>query len=119
MEISISSPSSRSSASTTTAGRRTAKLLPHLETCIKDIPSLLYIYTSLEARFLPSAQLRRCQLPFHILTPAAEGGHQAESGPNGTSPAPSKNPPLAHQPKRTLVIGVFHTLNQRHAQLYY
>src|SRR6266851_866408 len=49
MEISISSPSLRSSASTTTAGRRTAKLLPHLETCIKDIPKLLYIHTSLGA----------------------------------------------------------------------
>src|SRR6202789_683321 len=35
IEISISSPSLRSSASTTTAGRRTAKLLPHLETRMK------------------------------------------------------------------------------------
>src|SRR6266478_552212 len=49
MEISISSPSLRSRASTTTAGRRTAKLLPHLETCIKDIPNPLYIHASLEA----------------------------------------------------------------------
>jgi hypothetical protein len=37
MEISISSPSLRSRASTTAAGSRTAKLLPHLETCITDI----------------------------------------------------------------------------------
>src|SRR5580704_8764654 len=49
MEISISSPSLRSSASTTAAGRRTAKLLPHLETCIEDIPDPLYIHASLEA----------------------------------------------------------------------
>src|SRR5579872_4538699 len=48
MEISISSPSLRSSASTTAAGRRTAKLLPHLQTCIKDIPNLLYIHASLD-----------------------------------------------------------------------
>src|SRR5260221_2837793 len=49
MELSISSPSLRSRASTITAGRRTAKLLPHLETCIEDIPNLLYIHASLEA----------------------------------------------------------------------
>src|SRR5271154_1428282 len=49
MEISISSPSLRSRASTTTAGRRTAKLLPHLETCIKDIPKLLCIHTRWQA----------------------------------------------------------------------
>src|SRR3984957_8999385 len=30
----------------------------------KDIPNLLYIHKSREARFLPSAQLRRRQLPF-------------------------------------------------------
>src|SRR5437879_4773553 len=63
MEISISSPSLRSSASTTTAGRRTAKLLPHLETCINDIPSLLYIHTSLEA-IVPDLTVR----PFEVLS---------------------------------------------------
>jgi len=30
----------------------------------------------------------------------------SESG-NGTSPAPPKNPPLAHRPKRTLVLLAF------------
>ena len=41
------------------------------------------------------------------LTRAAEGGQQAEGGQNGAGLVPSKNPPLAHQPKRTLVLLAF------------
>src|SRR5262249_16681303 len=66
MEISISSPSLRSSASTTTAGRRTAKLLPHLETCIKDIPSPLYIHTSLDATVRDSYHPRNLKCCQHL-----------------------------------------------------
>src|ERR1700731_4836524 len=40
MRISIWSPSLRSSASTTAVGNRTARLLPHFDTCIG--PSLIY-----------------------------------------------------------------------------
>src|SRR5260370_28656880 len=96
MEISISSPSLRSSASTTTAGRRTARLLPHLETCIKDIPELLYIHTSLEAT-VPDSYHEVLSTPFHIgttLTRAAEAGI-TDSGQNGARPRTLQKPSIS------------------------
>jgi len=53
------------------------------------------------------------------LTGATEGGRQAESGQIGLAPHPPKT--LHYTPAETdpCFVGVFHTLNQRHAQLYY
>ena len=59
---------------------------------------------------------------FHIgtiLTRAAEGGHQARVGKwcqARTLQKPSINTPAETDP---CFVGVFHTLNQRRAQLYY
>src|SRR5258707_445165 len=95
MEISILSPSLRSSASTTTAGRRTAKLLPHLETCIKDIPNLLYTRTSLEATvpdsYHPGNGGPVNRLPYwNCIDTCRRTGHQAESGKWVPAPHPPK-----------------------------
>src|SRR5580704_14423280 len=86
----------------------------------KDTPILLYIYQSQEARFLTVGAIEAPSITFHIgtMTRATERGHRARA--NKWHSTPSTNSPLTHQPKTDpCFIGVFHTLNQRLAQLYY